>query len=103
MCAAKIRRVKSFSGRYPWDSAKERRPKGYALVNTQKIDFLAACTVKSPWAKDGALPILASAAVPATGSDFVSLFPGHDRYINLVPSPIRFETQSSYTNLDASK
>jgi hypothetical protein len=67
MCAAKIRRVKSFSGRYPWDSAKERRPKGYALVNTQKIDFLAACTVKSPWAKDGALPILASAAGRASG------------------------------------
>ena len=48
MGAAKIRRVKASFGRYPWDSAKERRNKGYAFVNIQKADFLTVCIVKSP-------------------------------------------------------
>jgi len=66
MRAAKIRRVKASFGRYPWDSAKERGPKGYAFVNTQKADSLALGIVKSPWAQEAPLPILASAAVRAS-------------------------------------
>jgi len=66
MCAAKIRRVKASFGRDPWDSAKERGPKGYAFINTQKADFLAVCIVKSPWAQEAPPPILASAAVRAS-------------------------------------
>jgi len=66
MCAAKIRRVNAPFGRYPWDSAKERGPKGYAFVNTQKADFLAIGIVRSPLAQEEPPPILASAAVRAS-------------------------------------
>jgi len=66
MCAAKIRRVKASFGRYPWDSAKERGPQGYAFVNTRKADFLAVCIVKSPWVQEAPPPILASAAIRAS-------------------------------------
>jgi len=48
MCAAKIRRAIATFGRYPWDSAKERGPKGCAFVYTQKAVSLALSIVRSP-------------------------------------------------------
>jgi len=38
---AKIRRVKAPFDCDPWDSAKERGPKGYAFAGTWKADFWA--------------------------------------------------------------
>jgi hypothetical protein len=68
MCAAKIRREKTSFGRYPWDSAKERGPKGYAFINIQKADFLAVCIVKSPWAQEGTTAYFGKRSGPGLGS-----------------------------------
>ena len=68
MCAAKIRRVKASFGRYPWDSAKEHGPQGYAFLKYLKSRLLGIIHRKISLASGGTTAYFGKRSGPNLGS-----------------------------------